>query len=101
MPRLIDKPTRIQAAGNKPKTIEEYVGRVNSGHVNASVARMVSPEGWREPGQRRVPRAVRRDQTGPFTIAPLATSWLWFGRSSKRSLPDRHARQAVRRRQSP
>lgn len=52
MPRLIDKPTRIQAAGNKPKTIEEYVGRVNSGHVNASVARMVSPEGWREPGQR-------------------------------------------------
>ena len=52
MPRLIDAPTRIEAAGNKPKTIEEYVGRVNSGHANVSVARMVSPQGWLEPGQR-------------------------------------------------
>lgn len=52
MPRLIDKPTLVQAAGNKPKIIEEYAGRVNSGHANVSVARMVSPEGWREPGQR-------------------------------------------------
>ena len=52
MPRLIEAPTRIQAAGNKPKTIEEYAGRVNSGHANVSVARMVSPEGWLEPGQR-------------------------------------------------
>ena len=54
MPRLIDAPTRIEAAGNKPKTIEEYVGRVNSGHANVSVARMVSPQGWLEPGQRPV-----------------------------------------------
>ena len=52
MPRLIDAPTRIQAAGNKPKVIEEYVGRVNSQHANLSVARMVSPQGWKEPGQR-------------------------------------------------
>ena len=52
MPRLIDRPTVIQAAGNKPKQIEEYAGRVNSGHANVSVARMVSPEGWVEPGQR-------------------------------------------------
>ncbi len=52
MPELIEKPTIIQAAGNKPKRIEEYVGRVNSGHEGASVARMVSPEGWVEPGQR-------------------------------------------------
>ena len=52
MPRLIDKPTVIAAAGNKPKVIEEYAGRVNSGHAQVSVARMVSPEGWREPGQR-------------------------------------------------
>lgn len=52
MPRLIEKPTLIEAAGSKPKTIEEYAGRVNSGHANVSVARMVSPQGWIEPGQR-------------------------------------------------
>lgn len=52
MPRLIKGPTIIEAAGNKPKRIEEYAGRVNSGHVNVSVARMVSPPGWIEPGQR-------------------------------------------------
>jgi mannose-6-phosphate isomerase-like protein (cupin superfamily) len=52
MPTLIPKPTLIQAAGNKPKQIEEYAGRVNSGHAGVSVARMVSPEGWVEPGQR-------------------------------------------------
>lgn len=52
MPRLIDQPAVIQAAGNKPKRIEEYAGRVNSGHSGVSVARMVSPEGWQEPGQR-------------------------------------------------
>jgi mannose-6-phosphate isomerase-like protein (cupin superfamily) len=42
----------VAAAGNKPKKIEEYAGRVNSGHTAVSVARMVSPEGWIEPGQR-------------------------------------------------
>ena len=52
MPRLIDAPTIITAAGNKPKRIEEYAGRVNSGHTAVSVARMVSPGGWVEPGQR-------------------------------------------------
>ena len=52
MPKLIEKPTVIQAAGNKPKRIEEFAGRVNSGHASVSIARMVSPEGWREPGQR-------------------------------------------------
>ena len=52
MPILIDQATVIQAAGNKPKRIEEYVGRVNSGHASVSVARMVSPGGWIEPGQR-------------------------------------------------
>ncbi len=52
MPRLIDSPTVIEAAGSVPKTIEEFAGRVNSGHGNVSVARMVSPEGWVEPGQR-------------------------------------------------
>jgi mannose-6-phosphate isomerase-like protein (cupin superfamily) len=52
MPRLIEAPAVVQAAGNKPKRIEEYAGRVNSGHGGVSVARMQSPEGWREPGQR-------------------------------------------------
>jgi len=52
MPTLIEQPTVIKAAGNKPKRIEEFAGRVNSGHAGVSVARMVSPEGWLEPGQR-------------------------------------------------
>jgi len=52
MPRLIASPSVIQAAGTRPKRIEEYAGRVNSGHSNVSVARMVSPAGWEEPGQR-------------------------------------------------
>ena len=51
MPQLIAKPAIILAAGNKPKRIEEYVGRVNSGDEGVSVARMVAPEGWVEPGQ--------------------------------------------------
>jgi mannose-6-phosphate isomerase-like protein (cupin superfamily) len=54
MPTLISNPTVIAPAGNKPKRIEEYAGRVNSGHESVSVARMVSPEGWLEPGQRPV-----------------------------------------------
>jgi len=52
MPRLIERPTVVQAAGNKPKQIQEFAGRVNSGHSTVSVARMVSPGGWVEPGQR-------------------------------------------------
>jgi mannose-6-phosphate isomerase-like protein (cupin superfamily) len=51
MPTLVASPTRIQAVGNKPKMIEEYVGRVTTGHRDVSVARMLSPEGWVEPGQ--------------------------------------------------
>lgn len=52
MPRLIEQPTIIESAGNKPKRIEEYAGRVNSGHGAVSIARMRSPAGWEEPGQR-------------------------------------------------
>lgn len=51
MPTLIDKPVVIEAAGNKPKRIEEFVGRVNTGTAVLSVARMQSPSGWVEPGQ--------------------------------------------------
>jgi mannose-6-phosphate isomerase-like protein (cupin superfamily) len=52
MPRLVPGPAVVEAAGNKPKRIEEYVGRVKTGSASVSVARMVSPEGWQEPGQR-------------------------------------------------
>jgi mannose-6-phosphate isomerase-like protein (cupin superfamily) len=51
MARLIEKPTRIQAAGNKPKLIDEFIGRVNSETAALSIARMQSPSGWVEPGQ--------------------------------------------------
>ena len=52
MPRLIAQPTIVAAAGTKPKQIQEFAGRVNSGHAGVSVARMISPSGWQEPGQR-------------------------------------------------
>ncbi|MCB1044785.1 MAG: AraC family ligand binding domain-containing protein [Acidobacteria bacterium] len=52
MPRLIQSPTIIPAAGNKPKVIREYIGRVNTKHPQVSIAAMESPEGWVEPGQR-------------------------------------------------
>jgi mannose-6-phosphate isomerase-like protein (cupin superfamily) len=51
MPTHIPKPTRIVAAGNLPKTIDEYVGRVNSKTDAVSIAHMRSPAGWIEPGQ--------------------------------------------------
>lgn len=52
MPKLISAPTVVEAVGNKPKRIEEFVGRVSTGDASHSVARMVSPPGWEEPGQR-------------------------------------------------
>jgi mannose-6-phosphate isomerase-like protein (cupin superfamily) len=52
MPTLIGQPTVIPCVGTKPKQIQEFAGRVNSGHANVSIARMISPEGWTEPGQR-------------------------------------------------
>jgi len=51
MPTLISAPKRIAAAGNKPKIIDEFVGRANSGEERLSVAKMISPGGWIEPGQ--------------------------------------------------
>ena len=52
MPEIIDRPSRVEAAGTKPKLIDEFVGRVNTGEGRLSIARMQSPEGWLEPGQR-------------------------------------------------
>src|ERR1044071_7621768 len=51
VPTVIESPTRVAAAGNKPKLIDEYIGRVNTGTAAASVAHMRSPGGWQEPGQ--------------------------------------------------
>jgi mannose-6-phosphate isomerase-like protein (cupin superfamily) len=52
MPTLISSPSIIESAGNKPKIIQEFVGRVNSGTEQLSIARMKSPGGWIEPGQK-------------------------------------------------
>ena len=51
VPVIIPAPARVEAAGNKPKRIDEYFGRVNSGHEQVSIAHMRSPGGWVEPGQ--------------------------------------------------
>ena len=51
MPDLIESPARVEAAGNLPKVIEEFVGRVNTGTASVSIARMQSPSGWEEPAQ--------------------------------------------------
>jgi mannose-6-phosphate isomerase-like protein (cupin superfamily) len=75
MPQFIHAPSVIQAAGNKPKIIEEYVGRANTETVAVSVARMMSPGGWEEPGQTPefdeytvVLRGLLRVKTGAETI---------------------------------
>jgi mannose-6-phosphate isomerase-like protein (cupin superfamily) len=52
MPTVISRPTTVASSGNLPKRIDEFVGRVNSGTTAVSIARMVSPPGWQEPGQR-------------------------------------------------
>ena len=52
MPKLIETPRLVEAVGTLPKLIEEYVGQVNTGHKHVSIARMKSPAGWEEPGQR-------------------------------------------------
>jgi mannose-6-phosphate isomerase-like protein (cupin superfamily) len=52
VPEIIESPSRVEAVGTKPKLIDEFVGRVNTGDERLSVARMQSPEGWQEPGQR-------------------------------------------------
>lgn len=52
MPRLVDAPVNVKAAGSPPKNISEFVGRASTGHKHISIAKMESPAGWREPGQR-------------------------------------------------
>jgi mannose-6-phosphate isomerase-like protein (cupin superfamily) len=52
MPTFVESPARIEAAGTPPKIIEEYIGRICTRNEMLSIARMRSPEGWSEPGQR-------------------------------------------------
>jgi mannose-6-phosphate isomerase-like protein (cupin superfamily) len=94
MVRLIERPTIVQAAGNKPKKIEEFAGRVSSGDAAVSVARMTSPGGWQEPGQvpefdeytvvlRGTLRVETKDGTlevhaGQAVVAP-AGEWVRYG----------------------
>ena len=83
MPTFIAQPTRIQAAGNKPKMIDEFVGRMNSKTSAASVAQMRSPAGWQEPGQ--------TPEFDEFTIVLKGTLRL----EHQAGLLDVHAGQAV------
>ncbi len=83
MPTIISQPTRITAAGNKPKLIDEYIGRVNSEHAGVSVAHMRSPQGWTEPGQ--------TPQFDEFTVVLKGTLRV----KSREGELDVHAGQAV------
>lgn len=83
MATLIQQPSIVQAAGNKPKIIEEYVGRVNSQTESVSIARMKSPSGWVEPGQ--------TPQFDEYTVVLRGTLRV----TTKSGAMDVHAGQAV------
>jgi mannose-6-phosphate isomerase-like protein (cupin superfamily) len=83
LPTLIDSATRITAAGNKPKLIDEYIGRVNSKTSSVSIAHMRSPSGWEEPGQ--------TPDFEEYTIVLKGTLRV----TSKNATVDVHAGQAV------
>ena len=93
MPTLITSPKIIEAAGNKPKIIREFIGRVNSSNENISIAKMTSPEGWEEPGQtpefdeytlvlKGMLRVKTKDQTFDITagqaIITYAGEWIRY-----------------------
>jgi mannose-6-phosphate isomerase-like protein (cupin superfamily) len=83
MPTLVEAPKVIPAAGNKPKIIEEFIGRANSGTAAVSIARMTSPGGWLEPGQ--------TPQFGEYTIVLRGLLRV----TSRSSILDVRAGQAV------
>ncbi|MFQ5597852.1 MAG: cupin domain-containing protein [Nitrospiria bacterium] len=83
MLEVIDSPARIESAGAPPKTIEEYIGRVNMGHTDLSIAHMKSPCGWVEPGQ--------RPEFDEYTLVLKGTLRV----ESEKQMIDIHARQAV------
>jgi mannose-6-phosphate isomerase-like protein (cupin superfamily) len=97
MAQFIEKPIIVQAAGNKPKIIEEYIGRVNSKTTTISVARMVSPGGWLEPPQE--PRFTEytlvlkgllkvETQTGTFDVRKGQAIIMQPGERVRYSTPD-------------
>jgi len=75
VPELIAGPSTVEAAGTKPKLIEEFVGRVNTGEERLSVARMTSPAGWEEPGQRPSSTSGRWCSTAACTLSTRAARW--------------------------
>src|SRR4051794_8079175 len=87
MPELIEAPSRVEAAGTKPKLIDEYAGRVNNGETRVSVAHMRSPAGWVEPGQ--------RPEFDEYTLV-IGVSWWSSTRAGRsRSSPARPCSAAV------
>ena len=74
MPIFIPQPTRIQSAGNKPKLIDEYIGRVSSKTTSASIAHMRSPAGWQEPGQTPAFDEFTVVLTGTLRVVPRSAS---------------------------
>ena len=93
MPKLISKPTIIESAGNKPKIIREFIGKVNSSTNTISIAKMTSPAGWEEPGQtpefdeytivlKGMLRVKTKDQTFDITagqaIITYAGEWIRY-----------------------
>lgn len=87
MPTVIAHATRIQAAGNKPKLIDEYVGRVNSKTESVSVAHMRSPQGWIEPGQTQNLKSLRWYSKAPFVC--ISRRVRWMSRPGRPSSPTR------------
>ncbi len=81
MPKIIEAPARIEAHGQPPKVIEEFVGRVNSATEAVSVARMVSPSGWSEPGQTPEFDEVTAVLRGQLQVEPRGSSsdFRWTG----------------------
>lgn len=75
MPKLIKQPIVVLAVGNKPKRIEEYAGRVSSGHEQVSVARMVSPGGWQEPTQQPEFEEITVVLRGTLRVESQAGVW--------------------------
>ena len=99
MPRLIPSPTRVAAAGHPPKLIDEYIGRVNSGHGALSVAHMRSPAGWSEPGQtpefdeytivlRGCLRVESRDHAAPLDVRAGQAVLVQRGEWARYSTPE-------------
>ena len=86
-PRLIEKPTRVAAAGTKPKLIDEYVGRVNTSTEGVSVAHMRSPGGWIEPGQ--------TPEFDEYTLVLKGTVRVEYRDEHRDAALDVHAGQAV------